>query len=110
VDLNLNNNSSSVTINKIGEVLFFPTYFTPNGDGVNDNFVIRGLEDYPENEIFIFNRWGNEVFHSSTYMRGGRIWNGSNLSDGTYFYILNVVINGVSERHNGYITIIRGKK
>ena len=110
VDLNLSNNISSVTINKIGEVLFFPTYFTPNGDGVNDNFVIRGLEDYPENEIFIFNRWGNEVYHASTYMRGGRVWSGSNLSDGTYFYILNVVINGASQRYNGYITVIRGKR
>lgn len=110
VDLNLSNNFSGITIHKIGEILFFPTLFTPNGDGVNDNFEIRGLEDYPENEIHIFNRWGNEVYHATEYMRGGRIWNGSNLDAGTYFYVLNVVVNGQGLRYSGYTTLIRTGK
>ncbi|MBL7983619.1 MAG: gliding motility-associated C-terminal domain-containing protein, partial [Flavobacteriales bacterium] len=36
-----------------------PTGFTPNGDGQNDRFIVRGIENYPENELIVFNRWGN---------------------------------------------------
>jgi|GEM_PF-656371 len=110
-DPDLANNISILTIDKKGELLTIPTLFSPNGDGINDTFLIQGLQDYPENTIDIFNRWGNQVYQAGSYMQGGRIWDGSNLSEGTYFYVLKVNINGTNKQYSGYTTIIRsGRK
>jgi len=71
--------------------------FSPNGDGVNDYFVITNIEQYPNNHIIIFNRWGNKVYEGKPYMNQ---WDGKNyfglkvggdlLPVGTYFYILDL--------------------
>jgi uncharacterized repeat protein (TIGR01451 family)/gliding motility-associated-like protein len=78
--------------------------FTPNNDGQNDNFTIDNIELFPENELVILNRWGNEVYTRASYDNS---WNGSNLSEGTYFYILNVKMCDEVRTINGYITILR---
>jgi gliding motility-associated-like protein len=59
--------------------------FTPNGDGVNDTFVIPDLDRYISNELYVFNRWGELVFSAKNYSDD---WDGGRLSDGVYFYIL----------------------
>ncbi len=82
-----------------------PNMFTPNGDGVNDYFQIGGLELFPENRIIIFNQWGNEVYKANSYK--GQ-WNGSNLSEGTYYYIFEVRLhNGRWQAFKGFVTIVR---
>ena len=72
--------------------LLIPNGFSPNGDGVNDNFEIKGLEEYNNVKINVFNRWGNLVFDNSDYKNN---WNGKNtsgedLSDDTYFFTLEI--------------------
>lgn len=67
-----------------------PTGFSPNGDGINDLFVIRGIESFPDAKISVFNRWGERVWEKSNYRND---WNGTNqnnqpLSDDTYFFVL----------------------
>ncbi|GIV31548.1 MAG: hypothetical protein KatS3mg029_0899 [Saprospiraceae bacterium] len=65
--------------------------FSPNGDGVNDFFTIMGLDRYPDHLLRIFNRWGNEVFQAAPYRNDwDGSWNGRNLPDGTYFYLLDL--------------------
>ncbi len=73
-----------------------PDTFSPNGDGVNDYFLIPGVSDYEGNEIFIYNRWGGEVFHMKNY---DNKWDGKSsnsaigsdeLPQGLYFYILKL--------------------
>lgn len=69
--------------------LTLPTGFTPNGDGVNDNFVILGIDMHPVNTFKVFNRWGNLVYEKQNYQNE---WNGRNssndeLPDGTYFVL-----------------------
>lgn len=110
VDINQRNNYAQVSTQKLGETFLFPTLFTPNGDGINDYFEIKGLQDYPDNEIQIFNRWGNQVYHQTGYMTQGNLWDGSSLNEGTYFYILKVNINGFLKEYGGYTTIIRSGK
>ena len=65
--------------------IYIPDVFTPNGDGINDVWKLRGLENYPEAEVSIFNRWGNLVF----FGKG----NGQKQFDGTFND--NVLTNGV---------------
>ncbi len=62
-----------------------PNVITPNNDGYNDFFVIKGLEDYPNTLVQIFNRWGKKVYESSNYQNN---WNGENNNDGVYFYVI----------------------
>ena len=69
--------------------LQFPNVVTPNGDGINDRFVIRNLlwEDcYPKNELFIFNRWGERVFYKENISEDGDFWNPEGLPAGTYYF------------------------
>lgn len=81
--------------------LRIPEGFSPNGDGVNDLFIIQGLEAFPESGLQIFNRWGGVVFETSRYNND---WDGDNLPVGTYFYILQLP-NG--EDFTGPVTIAR---
>ncbi len=87
-----------------------PTLFTPNGDGINDTFVIQGLSaNYPNNEIIIVNRWGNEVYHSTNY---DGTWAGTGLNEGTYYYLLHIknVDGSDIQVIKGYITLLRSSK
>ena len=78
--------------------------FSPNGDGINDYWVIGNLELYPDNELVIINRWGNEVLTVSNYRND---WDGSDLGEGTYFYILKVKVCDEDKILDGYVTILR---
>lgn len=63
--------------------------FSPNGDGVNDYFVINGLERFSTHHLLVYNRWGNLVYESKGYLNDWEgTWNGKALPTGTYYYIL----------------------
>jgi len=86
--------------------------FTPNGDGKNDIWTIRGIEDYPDNEVLIFNRWGDKIREFYRYDNKNVFWdstndNGNPVPDGTYFYILKVKNVGT---RTGWIFIRGGSK
>ena len=94
----------SVTENNTSTIITYPTDFfipdgfSPNGDGTNDLFVIRGILNYPKNKFVIYNRWGNKVYEASPYinmwdgksMFGLRV-GGNELPIGTYFYVLDLM-------------------
>jgi len=65
---------------------------SPNGDGKNDAFLIEGIENYPANQVSIFNRWGNRVLVMDGYKNEwtGTWTTGTILPDGTYFYIIDL--------------------
>ena len=88
----------------IDDILGFPGAFTPNEDGVNDNFVIKNLEKYPDSQLQIFNRWGNVVYQATGYRND---WDGRNAPDGTYYYILKYVFKGEHLEYTGTFMIIR---
>jgi gliding motility-associated-like protein len=80
-----------------------PNVMTPNGDGLNDIFLIKGLELFDESKVQIFDRWGNVVFSSDDYEN---TWDGGELPEGTYYYILEVN-DPQSTVHKGILTILR---
>lgn len=89
---------------------------SPNGDGKNDSFLIKGIDKYPDNEVEIYNRWGVKVFGTKSYnetdnmFRGysdGRatVSRGDKLPTGTYFYILKYNKDGKGIEKSGYLYI-----
>ena len=73
-------------------LLKFYSGITPNGDGINDNWVIDNVDVFPDNEVAIYNRLGNLVWEANNYDNVNTIWDGDNLSGNdlpsdTYFYI-----------------------
>jgi gliding motility-associated-like protein len=97
----------TVTVNNL---LTIPGSFSPNGDGVNDKWIIEGIENYPNCLVWIYDRWGQEVASVSSYSLN-RAWNGTNngkaLSDGVYFYSIDLNDKSSSKLLKGNVTIIR---
>ena len=83
---------------------------TPNGDGLNDELVLKGIECYPGNSVEIYNRWGVLVYETKDYNSNGNTFKGisegrvtikgdSKLPTGTYYYIIKYTFdlgNGVT--------------
>ncbi len=85
-----------------------PNIFTPNGDGINDNFIIPCLESnrFPDNKLMIFNEWGTQVYFAGPYTNDWEgTFGGNPLPAGTYFYIMDT---GDGQRPvNGFLILQR---
>lgn len=92
---------------------------TPNGDGIHDVLTINGLENYPNNTVKIYNRWGVMVYATNAYNTTGNVFDGTSegrvtvdkdnkLPVGTYFYIIDYQdLNGNMKQLSGYLYINR---
>ncbi|MEO2059201.1 MAG: gliding motility-associated C-terminal domain-containing protein [Mesonia sp.] len=90
---------------------------SPNGDGQNDYLRIEGIQNFPDNKLLIFNRWGTKVYEVSGYGQNEKYFRGysegrvtikqdAKLPSGTYFYILEVRSNsGEVLNREGYLYI-----
>jgi gliding motility-associated-like protein len=85
-----------------------PNGFSPNGDGVNDTWIIDNLEQFPDNEVEIYNRWGELLFRSEGYKTpfDGK-YKGKDLPVGTYYYVLKLNHPAYPEPYTGPLTIFR---
>jgi gliding motility-associated-like protein len=97
--------TASVLVNVTCNDIVVYTGFSPNGDNVNDNFTIEGIQNYPDNRVTVFNRQGIVVFDKEGYRNDWNgTWNNKNLPDGTYFYMFE---DGKGEKKVGYVQIRR---
>jgi gliding motility-associated-like protein len=80
-----------------------PNVITPNNDGKNDKFTIKGLAYYPGSQLQVFDRNGNVVYESLDYKND---WTANQIPAGTYFYRLQLNDENKTEK-NGILTIIR---
>lgn len=103
-------NRDSITINvEDKNIIIASNILTPNGNGQNDTWHIRNIENYSDAKITIFNRWGTIVYQTTNYQND---WNGTNsnndiLPDGTYYYIIDMPNFNI--KYKGAITILRNK-
>jgi len=86
--------------------LVVPNVFSPNGDGINDTWVIRYLNKYPSADVQVFNRWGQPVYHVTGYtMPWDGTYKGQPQPIGTYYWIIRP---GNGRRQiSGSVTILR---
>ena len=96
----------------------FNNGITPDGDGINDVFTIGGIQYYPNNQVYIYNRWGVLVYETRGYDNISAVFRGisegrvtisqsDKLPTGTYFYVLHYTDDSSGESHKeaGYLYI-----
>ncbi|MEE1943970.1 MBG domain-containing protein [Pedobacter sp. KR3-3] len=100
----------SITIEVIEDFKVEATnILSPNGDGVNDKWVVENIDFYPNNEVKIFDKSGRILYSKKGYDNSweGTV-NGTPLSEGTYFYIIDFGPGKLKQK--GFITIVRQSK
>lgn len=92
---------------------------TPNGDGQNDIFLIENIEDFQDNIVYIYNRWGDLLSEIHNYNNTNNYWSGTvvgdgnkaddsknkNLPSGTYYYVID--LKDGSKVIKGFIELVR---
>jgi len=100
--------SDTVFVSVIGENIIFVEprkVFSPNGDGIDDFWVIENIERYTDNTIIIFTGNGSTVYEASPYNNNwDAVYNGKNLPEGAYFFIIQVKNK---DPKTGSVTVIR---
>ncbi|ADB37448.1 gliding motility-associated C-terminal domain-containing protein [Spirosoma linguale] len=95
------------TLVEVIEPLYIPSAFSPNGDGVNDSWLIPNISSFPQAEVSIYNRWGELIFYSKGYAQP---WDGTyrqeNVKTGTYTYQIRTGTGPVSNTYRGQLTVI----
>lgn len=91
--------------------------FSPDGDGNNDFWTINGIEEYPNNTVMIYNRWGDMVFKIEGYDNASNVFTGQanqltgmgadQLPEGTYFFIINIAEDHSLQKTQGYLVLKR---
>ncbi len=81
-----------------------PNTFTPNGDGINDTWIIENLEMFPRAYIYVYNRWGQEIWTGNYENEWDGLYNKKEIPSGSYLYIINLY-NGKTP-YSGTVTII----
>ncbi|MFP4845507.1 gliding motility-associated C-terminal domain-containing protein, partial [Winogradskyella sp. PE311] len=111
IDINPGNDDDEAAVDPICLTIY--NEFSPNGDGVNETFIIDCLERFTNNKLEVYNRWGNIVYSKKGYLND---WDGTsngraviNQSDklpvGTYYYVLD--LGDGSEPRVGWLYINR---
>jgi gliding motility-associated-like protein len=88
--------------------LVIPTAFSPNGDGYNDLWIIEGLELYPNVDLWIYDRWGTQVYYTpnATDEPWDGTFNGRSLPIDSYHFIID--LNKEAEKPiKNNVTIVR---
>lgn len=81
--------------------LIIPNVVSANNDGLNDIFFITNIDQYPDNEVYVYNRWGWLVYSAKGYQND---WSPSDLVEGVYFYVVD---NKVDKPTAGFFHVFK---
>ena len=99
--------SDSMVVN-VRPTIVFPDGISPNGDGANDEWIIDGIELFPDCVVEVYNRWGELLFQSVGYKEHWKgIFKNKPLPVGTYYYVINLKDPIFPDTYTGPITIMR---
>jgi uncharacterized repeat protein (TIGR01451 family)/gliding motility-associated-like protein len=102
-DTNPDNNAAEDS-NEINP-FFIPNVITPNNDGKNDRFVIKGSQKFGKREIVILNRFGDHLYENSNYDND---WSAEGIVGGTYFFVFRGTDSeGKVHEFKGWIQVIK---
>ncbi len=89
--------------------IYVPDVFTPNGDGINDGFIIKGYGlDESTYELYIFDRWGEKIFYTNKFEPWDGTVDGKPAKQDVYVYKLKIIdINGKKHDKVGHVTLLR---
>ncbi|MCQ2350401.1 MAG: T9SS type B sorting domain-containing protein [Paludibacteraceae bacterium] len=88
--------------------IVIPPFFTPDGDGLNDTWVIKNLECYPGSTVEIFDRYNRRVaFYKDDVNSWDGLYNGHPLPSDDYWYVIRMADTGI--KHSGHFILKRGK-
>lgn len=85
--------------------LIIPNVFSPNKDGINDEWTIKGIESYPGAEVSLFDRYGRQVFSTRRFESWNGTANGKPVAQGVYYYFINI-LHGLPIQ-SGWLLLIR---
>ncbi|MFN5628666.1 MAG: gliding motility-associated C-terminal domain-containing protein, partial [Bacteroidota bacterium] len=86
---------------------FIPTGISPNGDNMNEQWIIAGIEEFPNCVVQIFNQWGSIIYESKAgyNVPWDGLFEGKKLPEANYFYLID--LGDGSQKLNGKITLAR---
>ena len=95
----------SIEVNVVN-LVGIPSMITPNSDGLNDLWIIENIEDYPDAQVVLYNRWGNVVLEKFFYQNDfdGK-FDGKELPSAVYYYVIKLNFNNLM--YNGALSIVR---
>lgn len=106
IDENGCTNYDSVIVEIVPGIVF-PDGITPNGDNINDTWIIDNIDFFPEAIVQVYNRWGEMLFNSKGYpVPWNGKYEGKDLPVGTYYYVIDLKTEGI-DPYTGPITIVR---
>ncbi len=107
IDVNGCLNSDTVTVYVYPEIKI-PNGFSPNGDGKNDVWQIDFIDQFPDCEVEVYNRWGEQLFYSKGYtIPFNGQYKGKNLPVGTYYYVVKLNHPNYPTPYTSPLTIFR---
>lgn len=97
-----------ITVNMLEYNGMISNLFTPNADGFNDFWYLQDIANFPDNEVTVYNIYGNQVYSKKAYTNDwAGTYNGSELPDGTYYYVLK--FDNSDKIIKGSVDILRNK-